>query len=363
MIFIINYAYKSVKSSLVAGSLVFLLNTFVPFGPAFAYSASNEAMQISPKKNASLLEEKVMEADISQFPFNKEFQEHIKSSIPKQASANLSKNQVLVANLPAYRLTLYTLTEEGKIEEYSIPVSIGRGRDGRKQTPVSVGIIYEKRPQVVFRYGSSHPELNIKKDDLIKWTNTYDSQGNPKSYKMPYDKMRGLGMKLWTSPSGKQITDFVIHSTTDEFTLGTFASGGCLRVGMDDMLELYKRVAAANGSGAIINPVPIVMNYNLVEITSSHKILLHADVYGKGISTVDEFVQAVLNHGGLNINDYDLLRVKEKFDDAQKGFAKAGDDILKKLAKSFPKNYLPEELRSQLHQEYSLEEFLKPTNE
>ena len=180
--------------------------------------------------------------------------------------------QKVKINLPNYLLTLMNFVDGNLEEIFSFPVGIGKGYGRRKQTPIGTGFIDEKRKTVVFRYGKDYPDFKINQGDIIRWTNTYDEGGKPTGYRMPYSQMRGLGMKIRTGSSNYYYNDFVIHSTTDEFTVGTPTSSGCIRVGMKDMLKLYDLASPEIKQGIIKKPIPIEISYDLVEINNERII-------------------------------------------------------------------------------------------
>jgi len=264
--------------------------------------------------------------------------------------------QKLKINLPDYSLNLMNFVD-GKLKEtFSFPVGIGKGYDGRKQTPIGTGFIDEKRKTVVFRYGKDNPELNIHKGDIIKWTNTYDDDDNPTGYKMPYSQMRGLGMQIRTNFSNYYYNDFVIHSTTDEFTIGTPASGGCLRVGIKEMLRLYDLVSPETKQGTLENPIPIKTSYDLVEL-NNEKVKLHANIYNKKIDPVQELKKKITNK--FNPEDFDFNKIQQEFTSANEQFIIAHKQILTLLSKSFPNNFVPSSLKEKLHKTYDISSFLR----
>ena len=257
--------------------------------------------------------------------------------------------QKVKINLPDYSLDLMNFVDGNLEETFSFPVGIGKGCCGRKQTPVGTGFIDEKRKTVVFRYGEDYPHLNIKKDDIIKWTNTFDEKGKPTGYRMPYSKMRGLGMKIKSGSSDYYYNDFVIHSTTDEFTIGTPTSSGCLRVGMKDMLKLYDLTSPEIKRGSI--KIPIEISYDLVELNNEN-IELHANIYNKNIDPVQELKKKTTE-------DFDYNKIQEEFALANEQFNVAHKQILNILSKSHPHNFVPLDLRERLHKTYKISSFLR----
>jgi len=259
--------------------------------------------------------------------------------------------QKIKINLPGYSLTLMNFVDGNLEETFSFSVGIGKGYDGRKQTPIGTGFIDEKRKTVVFRYGENYPHLKINKGDVIRWTNTYDEKGNPIGYRMPYSEMRGLGMKIRTGSSNYYYDEFVIHSTTDEFTIGTPTSDGCLRVGMKDMLKLYDLISPEIKQGIIKKQIPIDISYDLVKLNNEN-IELHADIYNKNIDVVQELKKKTTE-------DFDYNKIQEEFALANEQFIVAHKQILNILSKSHPHNFVPLDLREKLHKTYKISSFLR----
>ena len=265
--------------------------------------------------------------------------------------------QKVKINLPAYSLTLMNYINGNLKETLVFPVGIGKGCYGRKQTPISKGFIYEKRKKVIFRYEKDYPHLNIDKGDVIKWTNTFDKNGKPKGYCMPYSKMRGLGMKIKPDCYNLYYNDFVIHSTTDEFTIGTPASNGCIRVRIEDMLRLYDLISPQIEEGILQKQIPIEISYDLIKLNKK-SIKLHANVYNKDINLVKEFKKEI-KKTEFNQGDFDYDKIEQLFRLANKEFNSVHKQILNVLSKTYPKNFVPVYLREQLHRNYEISDFLK----
>ncbi len=261
--------------------------------------------------------------------------------------------QKIVLNLPSYNLNL--ITSDNQI--HSFPVAIGKGFDGRRETPTGEGFAYEKRERVIFRYGENYPQYKKKKGDIIKWTNTFDENEIPVGYPMPYFKMRGLGLKIKEQSSDLYSNRFVIHSTTDEFTLMTPSSSGCIRVGMNDMLKLYDLVEPKNKSGLLKKPVPIKTTYNLVEIKDKN-LVIHANVYNKKINYLDKLKKIESDLGCKN-GLFNYLKIEEEFQSMESSFKKTHEQILKKLLKPFPYNFVTNQFKEKLHKKYNISEFLE----
>lgn len=270
------------------------------------------------------------------------------------AQPSTSIEQRIDINLPAYRLRLHTFMDGELKSTDTYPIGIGRGYAGRPQTPIANGCVYEKRKRITFRYGDDYPHLGIKKGDLIRWTNTFDEDGKPEGYKMPYEDMRGLGMKL--SVQGVTKVDYVIHSTSDEFTLMTPCSSGCLRVGMDDMLRIYSSISPEIKDGRLAQTVPLSMEYNVLEMDGG-TCILHADVYEKKADLLEEF-RKVLSSLGLPQSAFNLDGLDNYFSEKTEQFRIAKERIFEKLLKHYPNNYVPQAYKDALHAQFGLQDFL-----
>lgn len=148
---------------------------------------------------------------------------------------------------------------------------------------------------------------------------------------------------------------YMIHSTTDEFTVGTTASSGCLRVKMKDMLDLYGKTAPDVKEGNI-RKVPLEVKYECVEF-GEEGIVVHADVYDRKINYLDE-IKKLLNGAGVIDNQI-------KFDELDKFFSKEilkfslmHEKILELLIKRFPHNFVPDEFKHGLHSKINIEDIL-----
>jgi hypothetical protein len=263
--------------------------------------------------------------------------------------------QKIVINLPAYELILQDYEDGILREEHLFNVNIGRGAFGRKPTPIGDGFVFEKRKQVIFTYGQDYPAYNKKAGDIIYWTNTFDDNGKPIGYKMPYDLLRGLGMKIWIPGWNDYDYSNVIHSTTDEFTVGVPASHGCTSIAMKDMLRLFDLVAPQVKDGAISKPIPLKTIYEIVELKGEDAVL-HANVYNRPRNHYDELYAKTLRTDIF----LDEGRVKKEFESADNDFKNAHKEILSTLLKSWPNNYLAPELKERLHRSYSLSDLTKP---
>jgi len=104
--------------------------------------------------------------------------------------------------------------------------NIGIGKP-ETPTPEGVGYIYEKRNKIIFRYKNG-----ILKGQPIQFYTDENGFKHP----MPYSKMRALGIKI----NGEK--KYSIHSTTETNSIGKQKSNGCIRMKIEDMLELFNLV-------------------------------------------------------------------------------------------------------------------------
>ncbi len=261
-----------------------------------------------------------------------------------EASEGKSLNQKIVVNIPAYRLSLFS----GE-KAYHFDVAVGKMDHGRRPTPIGHGVISEKRDRIVFIYDQDIPQLDEKKGKKIVWTHTFDSHGKPVTYKMPYERMRALAMEI---RQGHQVVkDFVIHSTTDEYTIGGPASDGCIRLKIRDMLRLYDLVAPNVPKGKLSRPVPLSLEYHLVEVKDG-LIVLHANLYNESIAYGKELEKRATGHK-LNYEKFERLA-----NEAERLFQEVLHRIRSILRNDWPRNYVPEELKKELHRSYKIDELL-----
>ncbi len=260
-------------------------------------------------------------------------------------SESKGAEQRIVVNIPAYKLFLI-----GDSEKYEFDVAVGKKDHRRRPTPVGKGVISEKRERIVFVYDQDIPQLDEKKGKKIIWTHTFDSKGKPLKFKIPYEKMRALAMEI--REGNRVVKDFVIHSTPDEYTIGGPASDGCIRLRIEDMLKLYDLVAPNVSKGKLKQPVPLDLEYHLVEMRSD-QILLHANLYNRNVSYRKELERL---DPGRKVNYAKFESVAKK---AEREFQKVLHRIRSLLRMDWPKGYVSPVLHKQLHRSYEIKEFLR----
>jgi len=122
------------------------------------------------------------------------------------------------------------------------------------QTPLGNGYISSKRNSIRFVY-----TMGWRKGEVIKYGHNLKGE----VIKIPYDKMRGLGLNI------KNYSDYVIHATTEDWNIGKAASSGCVRMRIPDMLELFKNVRVKT---------QVVIDYILSELSGT-RLIVYKDVY------------------------------------------------------------------------------------
>lgn len=276
--------------------------------------------------------------------------------LQKDISGETIPKQSVSVNIPSYSLKLINYIDNDFSEIYHFDVGVGRGDNGRRQTPICKGFLNDKREDISFKYRFNDPFREIQKGAKIEFTNTFDKKGNPVRYKVQYENMRGIGMKLMDEKRKKFMLDFVIHTTLDEFTIGIPSSDGCIRLGMDDMLALYEIVYPEKSNGKINSRIPINISYNILEISDGF-VCLHADVYNRDNDYFEKFKKMIKNYPSHE-KMLDYKRINDCFRSDAEDFKNSYRKILDTLYLPYPKNFVSQQLKSKLHKKYNLDYFL-----
>ena len=159
--------------------------------------------------------------------------------LPRSGNASDTiAQQMAYLNIPAFRLSIYTQHIDGRWDHLTIPVGVGKGSQSSTQTPTGRGELYAKATGVTFQYGPQNPPELVGKP--ITHSNTFDKTTlQPVTIKMPND-MKSIFMRITGDVDDQFYTQFVLHETTDWYTVETPASNGCLRIERDDMQDLYR---------------------------------------------------------------------------------------------------------------------------
>lgn len=235
-------------------------------------------------------------------------------------------------NIPAYTLSLYTQYDDGRWERLTVPAGVGKGPKRQYQTPTGQGELYAKAIGVTFQYGEQNPKELVGK--TITHSNTFDKKTlEPVRIKMPND-MKSIFMKLNSDIDGQFYTQFVIHETTDWYTVGAPASKGCIRIDREDMQRLYNALDPSIQKGTLINPVPFVAYYDVAEYHPEQRmVVLHANVYERPVNYVHEILHD-LKEAGVDTRLMNMSALVNIVNQANVQFEQAMSTIRTRLRKA-----------------------------
>ncbi|MCP4402111.1 MAG: L,D-transpeptidase [bacterium] len=240
--------------------------------------------------------------------------------------------QQVYLNIPSYRLSLYTQYTDKRWEQFSVPVAVGKGRNRKEQTPTGKGELYAKAIGVTFQYGSQNPpELAGK---TITHSNTFDKNTlKPVRIKMPND-MKSIFMQVNSDIDAQFYKRYVLHETTDWYTVGTPASNGCVRIEREDMQRLFNALAPTVQSGTLESSVPITIYYDLAEYYSEQQmVVLHANIYNRKI----DYVHAILSdlqEAGIDTRVMNMPALTNVVRQAEQQFSQGMHTISSRLKKA-----------------------------
>lgn len=272
-------------------------------------------------------------------------------------STGRTSNQRVYLNIPAYRLDLYREEGNNFWRILTIPVGVGRGTELSDQTPIGEGYLYAKATGVVFRYGDQNPENLIGK--VIEYSYTFDRRTlRPVKIPMPKD-MKSVFMSILNEETQRVEDRFVLHQTTDWFTVETPSSNGCLRIKEEDMQMFYDDLAPETRSGRFPVAVPIYIYYDVVEYDSSQEqLILHANIYHKPINYFDEVVET-LREQSIDPGRIHIPRLKWHIATAEAQFRLTERYVRRKLKQPPHKRLVLDEEKEQLHYPIFLGEILR----
>ena len=240
--------------------------------------------------------------------------------------------QVAYLNIPAYNLSLYTQYDDNRWERFSVPVGVGKGPDRKYQTPTGRGELYAKAIGVTFEYGPQNPKELVGK--TITHSNTFDKTTlKPVRIKMP-DDMKSIFMKINSDLDAQFYKRFVLHETTDWFTVGTPASKGCVRIDRDDMQRLYTIIDPLVNEGTFSTTVPITIYYDVAEYYPEQKmVVLHANIYNRQVDYVHEVLHD-LKEAGIDTDLMNMPALVNIVKQAEQQFNQALKTINSRLRKA-----------------------------
>ena len=250
-------------------------------------------------------------------------------------------------NIPAYSLSLYTQYADQQWERLSIPVAVGQGAERKYQTPTGEGELYAKANGVTFQYGPQNPKELVGK--TITHSNTFDKKTlKPVRIKMP-DDMKSIFMKVSSDLDSQFYTRFVLHETTDWFTIGTPASKGCVRVDRDDMIRLYHAIAPTIEEGRFSNIIPIRLYYDVAEYYPEQKMMvLHANIYNRQLDYVHEILHD-LKEAGIDTTLINMPALVMIVKQAEQQFDQARHSIQNRLEKMPFERFIRDDEKQLLH--------------
>lgn len=156
------------------------------------------------------------------------------STIPTESEIQSAKHQKIIVDLSERQL--YFFEYDKLIKKYRVGI-------GKKSTPTpqGEGFIRSKGRMLFIYYKGPN------KGKMIRWT-TIKTKSGTRVIKIPYSKIRGLGISI----PGYNPFQFYVHSTSDETTVDQEISRGCVRMRIPDMLELFPLIKV--GARIIVQP-------------------------------------------------------------------------------------------------------------
>jgi lipoprotein-anchoring transpeptidase ErfK/SrfK len=155
-------------------------------------------------------------------------------TLPTESEIAAAKHQKIVVDLSERKL--YFFEHDQLVKKYRVGI-------GKPKTPTPIGEGYiRSKGRMIFRYTKGP-----NKGKIIRWVTIKDKSG-AKVVKVPYNKIRGFGIVI----PGYNPFQYYLHSTSDESTVDKEISKGCIRMRIEDMLELFPRLQV--GAKIIIKP-------------------------------------------------------------------------------------------------------------
>ncbi len=250
-------------------------------------------------------------------------------------------------NIPSYTLNLYTQYADQRWERLSIPVGVGKGADRKHETPTGRGELYAKAIGVTFEYGPQNSQELVGK--TITHSNTFDKATlKPVRIKMPGD-MKSVFMKLTSDLDAQFYTQYVLHETTDWYTVGTPSSSGCVRIDRDDMQRFYNAIVPTTYEGPLASSVPITIYYDISEYDPDQKMVtLHANIYHRQVDYAQEILKD-LNEAGIDTNVMNMEALTGIIQQAEAQFESAMKTINSRLKKAPFDRLIYDEEKKMLH--------------
>lgn len=195
----------------------------------------------------------------------------------------LNNNYLIVVRIPENILYFYKYNhiKKEQILLKQFPVTVGRLT---RQTPIGEGIVYTKG-HIFFKhiYGTNAGRV-------IEKGHTEDDE----EFDIPYEKMFGLYMVI------NQSDAYVIHSTTEDWKIGSAASSGCVRMLIPDMLALYPYIRP---------PIKVIIKYELFKLENG-MLTVFPDIYRRHYSLYSALMEFFRNEN-INTIIFDTEKIKK----------------------------------------------------
>ncbi|MFH1065568.1 MAG: L,D-transpeptidase [Nanoarchaeota archaeon] len=336
----------------------------------------NDAFEAVSAKEQNTAEEQPVEAFVQE-PITVEQiieeqipQEPIEEPVPEEtpyvpAIERKLVSQRVVVNIPEYKLWLYNTYSDGNTEvDFETTIGVGRGylyapcpRGSYCTppfTPIGEGWLNAKVWAMKIRY-----HKGPKAGQVVRWNNGFDEDSNFRRERIDYPNvMRGITTRvnaLQRDGGTRLMTNYVLHTTYDEFTVGMPASGGCARLRKQDMLDLYERIAPEKKDGLIPGRVEIEFLYDVVQLDENNMLHLHANIYDRNIDWLTEIKHDMAERGFSCTLDEYALQYMINEQDAE--FDRVQREIRTIYIKDADKNYVSRALKARLHANWDLQDF------
>ena len=148
------------------------------------------------------------------------------------------------------------------------------------------------------------------------------------------DDMKSIFMRLNSDLDGQFYEQFVLHETTDWYTVGAPASKGCVRLDREDMEQLFNALDPSVPEGVLSKPVPVTTYYDVAEYFPEQQMMvLHANIYNRQIDYIHEILHD-LQEAGIDTSLMNMAALVDIVKQAETQFDQATKAIRNKLKKA-----------------------------
>ena len=161
--------------------------------------------------------------------------------------------------------------------------------------------------------------------------------------------MKSIFMRINSDLDAQFYTQFVLHETTDWYTVGIPASNGCIRIDREDMHRLYAALAPSVYEGRLPQPVPITIYYDVAEYYPEQKmVVLYANIYNRPVDYVHEILHD-LREAGIDTRLMNMPALVEIVQQAEQQFQHALHTIQRRLKKAPFERLIQDHEKQQLY--------------